>query len=76
LELTAHDLLRLPQYQAYARLLIDGTPSRPFSMRTLPPPAKSRDERRPEIIRSYCRRRYTRPDSEVEAQVRAAFTRC
>src|SRR5205807_376280 len=36
-ELTAQDLLRLPRYQAYIRLLIDGHPSRPFSMRTLPP---------------------------------------
>src|SRR5439155_15065107 len=33
-DLTPQDLLRLPRYQAYVRLLIDGSPSRPFSMRT------------------------------------------
>jgi len=32
------DLQRLPRYHAYARLLIDGQPSRPFSLRTLPRP--------------------------------------
>src|SRR5207248_1255541 len=36
-DLTPQDLLRLPRYQAYVRLLIDGQPSRPFSMQTLPP---------------------------------------
>jgi DNA helicase HerA-like ATPase len=36
-DLTTRDLIQLPRYQAYARLLIDGHPSRPFSLRTLPP---------------------------------------
>ena len=31
------DLLTLPKYQAYVRMLIDGVPSPPFSVRTLPP---------------------------------------
>lgn len=33
----AHDLMNLPNGSAYVRLMIDGTPSRPFSMRTLVP---------------------------------------
>jgi hypothetical protein len=49
------DLLNLPRYHAYARLLIDGMPSKPFSMRTLPPPRSGRwDGNRADIIRRYC----------------------
>mgnify|MGYP006196354973 CR=1 FL=1 len=32
------DILSLPKYHAYARLMIDGIPSKPFSVSTLPPP--------------------------------------
>lgn len=32
------DLVRLPNYHAYVQLMIDGEKSRPFSMRTWPPP--------------------------------------
>src|SRR6266487_4247223 len=35
--LMPQDLMTLPRYAAYARLLIEGMPSRPFSMQTLPP---------------------------------------
>ena len=45
--------MTLPRYQAYARLLIDGQPSRPFSMRTLPPPRYQLDPKREAIIRRY-----------------------
>ena len=31
------DLLNLPNHQIYIKLMIDGTPSRPFSAKTLPP---------------------------------------
>lgn len=34
----AEDLISLPNYNVYIRLLIDGEPSRPFSATTLPPP--------------------------------------
>src|SRR5207244_5952109 len=40
-QLTQADLCNLPNYTAYARLLVDGHPSRPFSLRTLPPSACS-----------------------------------
>jgi hypothetical protein len=56
-ELAPQDLLRLPRYHAYARLLINGMPSRPFSMSTLPPCANRTDPARPAIIRRYCRQR-------------------
>jgi len=35
------DLVSLPQYQIYLRLMIDGVVSKPFSAATLPPPTRS-----------------------------------
>jgi hypothetical protein len=32
------DLIALPKYSAVVRILIDGEPTRPFTIRTLPPP--------------------------------------
>jgi hypothetical protein len=55
------DLMMLPKYHAYARLLIEGQPSRPYSMRTIPPSSTPLDPRRGEIIRRVSRKRYARP---------------
>lgn len=59
-DLTTSDLLKLPKFQAYVRLLIAGHPSRPFSMRTLPPQLPSIAQR-PEVVRRTSRQRYCRP---------------
>ena len=73
-DLTPKDLLTLPRYQAYAKLLIHGNPGRPFTLRTLPPPAPSpRHEHRSIAIRRYCRQRYGRPVEKVEREVAQAF---
>lgn len=37
-EISASDLIRLPNHHAYIQLMIDGQKSRPFSIRTWPPP--------------------------------------
>jgi hypothetical protein len=71
-DLVPQDLLRLPRYQAYVRLLIEGTPSRPFSMRTLPP-ATAADRERSDIIRRMSRQRYARPVANVESEIAAAL---
>jgi len=57
-DVTGQDLMMLPKYTAYVRLLLDGMPSRPFSMKTLPPRNGRRDRRRSEVIRRTSRRRY------------------
>ena len=67
-DLAPSDLLRLPRYHAYARVLIDGQPSRPFSLRTLSP-APVRDAGRMEVIRRVSQRRYTRPVAEVAEEI-------
>ncbi len=42
-QLTSQDLTNLPKFIAYARLLIDGMPSNPFSMQSLSPPTITED---------------------------------
>jgi TraM recognition site of TraD and TraG/Helicase HerA, central domain len=68
--MTPQDLMTLPRYQAYARLLIDGQPSRPFSIQTLPPATTRIDEQRAEIIRRYSRQRYAHRSSTVDRVIR------
>lgn len=72
-EVQPQDLMRLPKFHAYTRLLIDGHPSRPFSMRTLPPSAV-RDAQRADIVRRVSQRQYTRTPSKqpLTTQVLAA----
>lgn len=73
-EVTEQDLLALPRYRAYIRLLIDGMPSRPFSMQTLPPSRTGRDEGRAAAVRRESQRRFTRSVTDVEAEIRRMFT--
>jgi len=63
--LTPADLMALPRFTAYVRLLIDGMPSRPFSAHTLPPSHRP-DPRRLDIIRRTSRHRYAKPVSRVQ----------
>jgi hypothetical protein len=53
-QLKPEDLTNLPNYTAYVRLLVDGTPSAPFSLSTMPPPKG--DGRRDIVIRTSKRR--------------------
>lgn len=64
------DLMALPQYHALCRLLVDGMPSKPFSMQTLPPLVPARDDRAA-TVRGVSRRRYARPLVQVTAQLDA-----
>jgi hypothetical protein len=67
-QLTPADLCNLPNYAAYARLLIDGHPSRPFSLRTLPPQSAEDGEERAEIVRRTSQHRYARPVAAEESE--------
>ncbi len=66
---TPKDILSLPKYHAYARLMIDGVPSKPFSVTTLPPPDFKQDEGRVETLRRLSRERYTQPRTAVEEKI-------
>jgi len=41
-DIASQDLIRLPNHHAYVQLMVDGQKSRPFSMRTWPPPDGTR----------------------------------
>jgi hypothetical protein len=68
------DLMALPKFAAYMRLLIDGLPSRPFSMRTVAPSTPRDAAERFEIVRRVSRRRYARPVAEVSREIERALT--
>ena len=63
-EFTPQDIVNLPNYKVYMKLMIDGVTSRPFSAKTLPAMVKGGDKKvEEEVIRSsrtlYCRSRET-----------------
>ncbi len=63
-EFTPGDIVNLPNYKIYLKLMIDGITSRPFSAKTLPPMVKSGNkEIEDEVIRNsrelYCRSKET-----------------
>lgn len=63
---STNDLISLPKYTAYTRLMIDGVSSDPFSMTTLPPyPAQGKVEYI-EKIRRQSRQRYAMERSQLE----------
>jgi len=63
------DILSLPKYHAYMRLMINGMPSKPFSVSTLPPPKLDQDPKRVDIIRRMSRERYAEKRSVVEEKI-------
>lgn len=72
-QLSPTDVLSLPAYHAYTRLLIRGSPSKPFVLQTLPPAQRRVDPRRAEAVRRASRERYARPKARVERGIAAAF---
>jgi len=64
-----NDLVQLPKYNLYSKLLIDGMPSQPFSAATLPPIGGAVEEGRREKVIRFSRERYARPRVEVEDKI-------
>ncbi len=62
------DLIALANHHIYLKLMIDGTTSRPFSAKTLPPP-KAKASLKEEIV-EHSRVKYGRPRWEVEQEMR------
>jgi CxxC-x17-CxxC domain-containing protein len=68
-EFTPSDIVNLPNYKIYLKLMIDGVTSRPFSAKTLPQMVKSGDKKvEEEVIRS-SRELYCRPREVVEREI-------
>lgn len=68
---TSHDLMNIPNYNAYARVLANGTPQKPFSIKTLPLPDVDVSAV-PSLIEASLRA-YGRPRDEVEAEIVARY---
>ena len=68
-EFTPQDIVNLPNYKIYLKLMIDGITSRPFSSKTLPPLFKSGNkEVEDEVIKS-SRALYCRSKEVVEEEI-------
>ncbi|MDO4872252.1 MAG: ATP-binding protein [bacterium] len=66
---TAEDLIKTPNYNAIATVLVNGFPSSPFNIKLLPPLGKSNPQLR-EAIKQYSASKYGRPKALVEAEIR------
>ena len=63
------DIINLPNYKVYLKLMIDGVTSRPFSAKTLPPLVRTGDKKvEEEVIRS-SRALYCRTKEVVEKEI-------
>ncbi|MDI6883378.1 MAG: type IV secretion system DNA-binding domain-containing protein [Patescibacteria group bacterium] len=68
-EFTVQDLVNLPNFNIYLKLMIDGITSRPFSAQTLPPVPKEKTKSQREKIIKFSRERYSNPRVEVEERI-------
>ncbi len=66
------DLVNLPKYTVYNRILVDGMPTPVFSGATLPPPelpsGEEVDERAQKVV-NFSRQRYAKPRDQVEEKI-------
>lgn len=68
-EFMPQDLINLPNYNVYIKLMVDGVTSRPFSATTLPPLKFEQDPSIKEKIIRVSRERYASPRQEVEEKI-------
>lgn len=62
------DVINIDRFNAYLKLMIDGTASRPFNMQTYPKPAGA-NPAQAEVIKNLARLKYGRPRNEIEGQI-------
>lgn len=64
--ISPNDLLSLPKFTAYAKLMVEGVTSDPFSMKTFPLPAPTASDEIKEKMRKQSRQRYGMPREKLE----------
>ncbi|MEK7192124.1 MAG: type IV secretion system DNA-binding domain-containing protein [Patescibacteria group bacterium] len=67
-----NDIINLPKYNMYVKLMIDGISSRPFSARTLTPTEKPKESFKDAVI-EHTRKVYATPIAKVEAKIALEF---
>lgn len=65
---TVSDFTNLDRFNAYVKLLIDGTPTKPFSMKGIKSPTVS-DHAIREQVRNFSRQTYGRPVAEINKEI-------
>ncbi len=68
-EFTPQDIVNLPNYKIYLKLMIDGVTSRPFSAKTLPQLIKSGNKEVEEEVIRNSRERYCKTKEVVEQEI-------
>ncbi len=68
-EFLPQDIVNLPNYAVYLKLMVDGITSRPFSAATLPPFKMTVPETTKETIIRNSQKRYARPAAVVEDEI-------
>lgn len=68
-EFVPEDIVNLPNYKIYLKLMIDGITSRPFSAKTLPPLVKGGDKHTEQLIIESSRKLYCKTKEEVEREI-------
>lgn len=68
-EFTPQDIVNLPNYKIYLKLMIDGVTSRPFSAKTLPPLVKSGNKEVEEEVIKTSRELYCKSRASVEREI-------
>ncbi len=68
-EFTPEDLVNLPNYKIYLKLMIDGITSRPFSAKTIPEMVKGGNLEIEEQVIQSSRKLYCRPREEIENEI-------
>lgn len=68
-EFLQNDLINLPNYNIYMKLMIDGITSRPFSAKTLPPIPIDTEQKNREKIIKVAREQYARSKNDAEGEI-------
>ncbi len=68
-EFVPQDIVNLPNFKIYLKLMIDGITSRPFSAKTLPPMVKSGNKEVEDEVIKTSRELYCRPREVVEREI-------
>jgi CxxC-x17-CxxC domain-containing protein len=68
-EFLQNDLIRLPNYNVYLKLMIDGISSRPFSAKTIAPIPIAKDDKKREQIIKISMSKYAHAVRDVEQEI-------
>mgnify|MGYP001237378954 CR=1 FL=1 len=68
---SAKDIMNIPNYNAFLRILMRGTPVKPFSVATMPMP--DLDFTRVDPLIAHSLARFGRPRAEIEAEIQARY---